>query len=110
LLIILPVIVFACSRDSLERVSMYEETERSFPVLYYYPGFGQTAMYLSRFTSPLDDFFRKHPEDVFVIVGIDVEGVLRHSFGRTSADTGRWEDFSAKEVPQFIETDSSKRA
>jgi enterochelin esterase-like enzyme len=139
LLIILPVIVSACSRDSLELVSMneimgltvaevispaiadnligekaqrvisvylppgYEETERSFPVLYYYPGFGQTAMYLSRVTSPLDDYFRKHPEDAFIIVGIDVEGVLRHSFGRNSAVTGRWKDFSAREVPQFIE-------
>ena len=139
LLILPPIIVFACSRDSLERVSMneimgltvtevispaiadnligekaqrvisvylppgYEETERSFPVLYYYPGFGQTAMYLSRVTPSLDDYFRKHPEDAFVIVGIDVEGVLRHSLGRNSAVTGRWKDFSAREVPQFIE-------
>ncbi len=81
----------------------YEVSEKEYPVVYYYPGFGQTPLFIHELTPILETYFTAHPADAFVLVGVDTHGKLGHSFARNSPITGRWEDFSAFEVPRLVE-------
>lgn len=88
----------------------YPDGKNGYPVLYYLHGFGESSLALARYCHALDEYFTQHPDDAFIVVGIDGRCSLGGSFWRNSPVTGAWEDFAAVEVPRFIEENFKVRA
>lgn len=80
----------------------YDKTDRKYPVVYYLPGFGQSGVTIHRWTRVLDPYFEEHPEQAFVLVGVDGANRYGGSFWRDSPITGRWKEFLVDEVPTLV--------
>ena len=81
----------------------YEETDRTYPVVYYLHGFGFSPTVLASYKPHFDEYFLEHPSDALVIAAVDGTMNLGASFWRNSPVTGNWADFAAEEVPAYIE-------
>lgn len=81
----------------------YPDGKSEYPVVYYLHGFGGSGLEVRKYDEALDEYFTAHPEDAFVLVGVDGACKLGGSFWRNSPVTGNWETFALEEVPRFVE-------
>ena len=80
----------------------YEDTTRSYSVVYFLHGYSFSAAVVENYAPHLDAYFEEHPDHAFLMVGIDGNSKLGGSHWRDSPITGGWETFVAEEVPAHI--------
>lgn len=81
----------------------YHSSGRSYPVVYFMHGYGYSVLQIVDCAPEiLNHYFKEHPEDGFILVGIDGRNKYDGSFWANSPITGRWEDHVVREVPAII--------
>ncbi len=81
----------------------YHSSDRSYPVVYFLHGYTLSVFEIVNYAPTiLDNFFEKHPEEAFILVGIDGRNKYGGSFWVNSPITGNWADHAVKEVPSII--------
>lgn len=81
----------------------YDENGKLYPVVYYAHGFMQSSFSINLYKRVLNEWFSEHPEDGFILVGIDGDNQFRGSFYTDSPRTGYWETHIIKELIPIIE-------
>ena len=86
----------------------YNESDKKYPVIYFLHGFGDSPSdFISNSQSELDQAFSKDPSKEFILVAVDGRNSSGGSFYVNSPVTGKWDDYTSKEVVSYI--DSSYR-
>lgn len=81
----------------------YEETDLDYPVVYYLHGYMESAGVVQSFSDALDRRFKEHPDEAFIMVGVDGFNQYYGSFYRDSPITGNWETHIIEELIPLID-------
>jgi len=82
----------------------YLTTTRSYPVVYFLPGFGEYAGEIEAYqSSAFQAAFAANPDHEFIVVGVTGSNRLGGSFYVNSPATGNWEDYVMQEVIPFVD-------
>lgn len=80
----------------------YETSEKSYPVVYYFHGFGESPMYVFTSSGNFDTFML--PDQEFIVVGVDCNTTAGSgSYFANSEVIGNWDDFMIKEIIPYID-------
>ena len=83
----------------------YHESDRSYPVVYFLHGYAMSVFEIVNYAPEmLNTYFRKHPAEAFIVVGIDGHNKYDGSFWTNSPLAGNWADHAVREVPSLINT------
>lgn len=81
----------------------YYSSDRSYPVVYFLHGYTLSVFEIVNYAPDiLNSYFKKNPEEAFILVGIDGRNKYGGSFWVNSPITGNWADHAVKEVPSLI--------
>lgn len=81
----------------------YHSSDRSYPVVYFLHGYALSAFEIVNYVPDiLNSYFKKNPEEAFILVGIDGRNKYGGSFWVNSPITGNWADHAVREVPSLI--------
>jgi enterochelin esterase-like enzyme len=81
----------------------YYDSEKSYPVVYYLHGYGETpGVFMEATKHDLDQYFST-TEDAFIMVEISGNGTTGGSFYVNSPASGNWEDFVIKDVIPYVD-------
>ncbi|NOU17587.1 MAG: hypothetical protein HOO91_08515 [Bacteroidales bacterium] len=89
----------------------YDTTEKSYPVVYYLPGFGDYVNYYTQFgvlqgfflKNSMDDLINSQQISEMIVVIVNGQHFSGGSFYVNSSVTGNWEDFVVKDVVGYID-------
>ncbi len=83
----------------------YQTGEKSYPVVYFLPGFGDDyAAYGNSFKDAMDRLIASSKVKEMIVVTINGNNVIGGSFFYNSPTTGNWEDFVVKDVVSYVDT------
>lgn len=83
----------------------YYESDKTYPVIYFLHGFGDSAVvFLRTAQSALDPAFSKDPSKEFIMVAVNGSNSAGGSYYVNSPVTGKWEDYTVKEVVPYIDS------
>jgi hypothetical protein len=89
----------------------YDTTVKSYPVVYYLPGFGDYVNYYTQFgvlqgfflKNSMDDLINSQQISEMIVVIVNGQHFSGGSFYVNSSVTGNWEDFVVKDVVGSID-------
>lgn len=82
----------------------YYDSQKSYPVVYYLHGFGETpGVFMGASKPSLNQFFSEE-ENAFIMVEISGNGRTGGSFYVNSPASGNWDDFVVKDVIPYVDS------
>lgn len=82
----------------------YYTSNKSYPVLYFLPGFGDSYIsYIESFSSAMNVQPAKNKNNEMIVVTINGTNRLSGCMYANSPVTGNWEDFVTKDVIQYVD-------
>ncbi len=81
----------------------YYTSEKRYPAVYFFNGFGDTPDIIGFVKEPLDNLMKKGELQEFILVSVNGINKLGGSFLVNSAVTGNWEDYATKDVVNYID-------
>ncbi|HOO28771.1 MAG TPA: alpha/beta hydrolase-fold protein, partial [Lachnospiraceae bacterium] len=82
----------------------YQESDKSYPVVYFLHGFGDSpSVFVRNAKKVLDVEFSKDPSKEFILAAVDGSNSAGGSFYVNSPITGNWEDYTVTEVVSYID-------
>ncbi len=83
----------------------YQTGEKSYPVVYFLPGFGDDyAAYGNSFKDAMDRLIASGKVKDMIVVTMNGNNVIGGSFYYNSPTTGNWEDFVVKDVVGYVDS------
>ncbi len=82
----------------------YFESEKSYPVIYYLHGFGETPNAYFNSSTPLFDQAAVNGDTEFIVVYVDGACQYGGCYYVNSQVTGNWEDYVVNEVIQYVDS------
>ncbi len=83
----------------------YPVSNKSYPVLYWLPGFGDNFnQQLRSMATGMDNLLKNGSVNEMIIVSVNGNNILGGSFYHNSPVTGNWEDFVVKDVVSYIDS------
>lgn len=83
----------------------YNESDKSYPVVYFLHGYGDSSgLFIKKNSILLDKAFENKENKEFIMVVFDGNNKTGGSFYVNSPASGNWEDFVTKEVVEYIDT------